>query len=882
MATYWCNNVTGDDTTGDGSELLPWKSIKGSVNKIAVLLDPVGHVLKVVNAGTVYSGVNNYGITIGAAFAGDDYDVRPGLIIEGYPNTSWPILQLNIPSGNNGFDIGASADYVSIRNLRITVGNATNQNPVPFKIEETAKHVRIECIDAGTLPNYAGDCIVASGVGTITLDLEVQCCYCRQSQGIITGDKRFVQLHQCNTASIKHCVTRESEAPLYFTSGAAIGTIDIENCTLMNFKHGVSIGNFGGTSTFTVKNNIFFSGTYVYYCGIAMGGTLTSHNNCFSGLTQLCNHATCATCDNVGLGAGDLWDTNPEFVGGPAWEWLYGLILPSNYEPQKTSVLWGSDQGKCMGACKPFEEEDCICTKGVPPPPCDPCDVVSCGYDSFAGAYPDDWQRLLAKGVVPAAVIVICYDPGGRDLQLTPFVESMRPIKQARDIKFAEYTGYDTDVIFADPTGRFDPHIAGGDIYQDNWFGKFVDVGVWLVGTSAVLKLGRYFLVDALPIAGGKTRWRLEDIFVWLLRSETRANSLGKFSVTSSASGTVTENQASCDPAFCRQQVWTVTFTTATDFTIEGAKIGLDGGGSTGLDFTSTSGSIYLPTTFWNGVWAIGDKVTFTSGVRYTATNVIAAARNMLTVLSDIPEAWLDKVAWDDIEAKSTAYKITYWSDNIDDPLRLLRIFMRHRMATAFPTHEAKISVMTFEPEPSQWVTRCIGKRYNLVDLEAEHLPVYNVLSAQTGYGEGGSPSSGAQYPAAGDANPSWARYNMKYPYTFTLRGYVSADYSTVRGLLQEFYFTRAGLPYNPRQVFKLTSKMTEANMYLGEVVYIDSGRPVRQGYGLVVEISKDISGRAIKGKLMDVSDVIEPPSGCGYGFCGGVGTTDDCWVYGA
>jgi len=880
MSTFWCNNVIGDDVTGDGSELLPWASMKGSVSNIAALPDPIGHILKVVNTGTPYSGVNNYGIPIGTAFQGDDYDVRPGLIIEGYPNTSWPIWQLNIPAGNDGFAIQANADYVSIRNLRVTIGNASGQNPVPFAIQETAKHIRIECIDAGSLPNYSQDIIRVSGVGAITLDLEVRCCYARQAQGFITGDKRFIQLYQCKTASIQHCVMRDTEAPLYFAS-AAIGTIDIENCTFMNFKYGVSINNFGGTSTFTVKNNIFYSGTYAYYCGLMMGGTLTSHNNCYFGLSQLCNHVTCATCDNVGLGAGDLWAVDPEFTGGPAWEWLYGLILPSNYEPENQLVLWGSDQNLCIGACKPYEEEACLCTKPVPPPPCDPCDVVSCDYNSFSGIYPADWQALLAKPHVPGVVVVVCYDPGGRNLQLTPFVQNMRPVKQARDVQFAEYRGSDTDIEFVDPTGRFDPHIPTSDIYQDNWFGKHVDIGVWIVGTGSVLKIGRYFLADAKPLPGGKTRWRLEDIFIWLLRGETRANSLGKFVASTSNTGTINENQASCDPAYCRQQTWTITFTTATDYTIDGSKIGLDGGGSTGAGFTSISGSISIPAAFWNGAWDIGDTVTFNSGIRYTATNVIVAARHMLTTLSDIPEAWLDLAAWADIEAKSAAYKITYWSDNVVDPLRLLRTFMRHRIATAFPTHEAKISVMTFEPDPSQWVTRCIGKRYNLVDLQVEHLDIYNVLSAQTGYGDGGSPTSGAQYPAPGAANDSVTRYRMEYPYTFTLRGYVSADYSTVRGLLQGFYFTRAGLPHNPRQVFRLQSKIDELNMYLGEVVYIDSARPVRQGYGLVVDIEKDPSARAITAKLMDVSDVIEPASGCGYGFCGGVGTTDDCWVYG-
>jgi hypothetical protein len=874
---FWCNNVTGSDVTGDGSELTPWASIKYSVQQIGFLPTANGHRLFVVNAGQVYDEAS--ATAIGASFAGTDYDDDPGLIIEGFPTTSWPTLRINGPS-YNFFEIGASADYVIFRNMKWTTA-AVSSLEFPYEIDWQAKHIRIECQDWGTLPFRAPYAIHVVGTGDRRVDLEVRCFYWDPDGQIPSGWQRMIQYSDGTDANfwIHHGVLMSSEVGISISGGTA-GTMLVEHCLFYGLERCLSTGSFNMTGSVTFRNNIYDSiSYYVYYCGLSItAGALTTYNNCYHNVAAYCNHPTCAQCHITVPSTGDLV-RDPVFIGGPAWEWIYGLLLPWNATPQDSAVLAGGSDGGPMGAVNPYEVEPCHCAKPVPPPPCDPWGVVDCNYSAFVGNYPSDWQLALSKPHIPAIMLVVCYDPGGENLQLTPFVKTARPIGQGRDIVFGAYKGRDTDIELVDPTGRFDPRDPDSLIYQKAWYGKFVDVGAWIQGTSSVLKLQRYFLADARPTSDGTTIWRLNDIFAWLIRGETRANSLGKFETSNG--GTIDETKASCDSSRCRQQTWTITFSTGTDFQVEGSLVGLDGVGTTGSDFTSTSGSISILSTFWGGVWGMGDTVTFQSGVRYTARNVIQATKDMLLNLSDISEEWIESTSWDDLEAKSTPYKITYWSSDVTDPLRLLRLFMRHRFATAYPTEEGQIAVMAFEPDPAQWVTRCVGKRSSLMELRPEHLELLNVISIEAGHGDDEYPTTGASYPASGQPNQSIDRYQTEFPYRFTLRGYVSADYSTLYGICQQLWVSRAGIPYNPRQLFRGKVKIQEMNLAIGEVIYVDSMVPNRLSYGLVVDYQKDIFGRKIDLQLLDVTDFVEPPAGCGYAFCGNVGTTDDCWVYG-
>lgn len=59
---------------------------------------------------------------------------------------------------------------------------------------------------------------------------------------------------------------------------------------------------------------------------------------------------------------------------------------------------------------------------------------------------------------------------------------------------------------------------------------------------------------------------------------------------------------------------WTVTFTSATEFTVTGAVVGNVGSGAIGNNFTPVNGAGYyfaLLSAGWGGTWASGDTITF-------------------------------------------------------------------------------------------------------------------------------------------------------------------------------------------------------------------------------------------------------------------------------
>jgi hypothetical protein len=83
----------------------------------------------------------------------------------------------------------------------------------------------------------------------------------------------------------------------------------------------------------------------------------------------------------------------------------------------------------------------------------------------------------------------------------------------------------------------------------------------------------------------------------------------------SSASGTFTDNITDYDLG-CAYDTWTVTFSSATAFTVAGASTGTIGSGTRSADFAIANwGSYYfkIPSTCWGGTWANGDTVTFTT-----------------------------------------------------------------------------------------------------------------------------------------------------------------------------------------------------------------------------------------------------------------------------
>ncbi len=57
MASYWLDSKSGDDVTGDGSELNPWKTLRKAVAAVTAPLTEDTYVyLKNPGDGTLYTG----------------------------------------------------------------------------------------------------------------------------------------------------------------------------------------------------------------------------------------------------------------------------------------------------------------------------------------------------------------------------------------------------------------------------------------------------------------------------------------------------------------------------------------------------------------------------------------------------------------------------------------------------------------------------------------------------------------------------------------------------------------------------------------------------------------------------------------------------------
>ena len=81
-------------------------------------------------------------------------------------------------------------------------------------------------------------------------------------------------------------------------------------------------------------------------------------------------------------------------------------------------------------------------------------------------------------------------------------------------------------------------------------------------------------------------------------------------------------------------ELWTITFTSTTAFSVTGSISGSQGTGSTSSLFTSTNSFISIPVANWSGVWANTDKVyvsTYKSHPMIVLLSTLIAASMALT-----------------------------------------------------------------------------------------------------------------------------------------------------------------------------------------------------------------------------------------------------------
>lgn len=509
----------------------------------------------------------------------------------------------------------------------------------------------------------------------------------------------------------------------------------------------------------------------------------------------------------------------------------------------------------------------------APTTPCvsalDASAIVDCNYTTFTGDYPADWIAALDVSRGLDHRTVICLDPDDNAWQLTALFKSMRALSQRRDVKFRDYQSQDVDLNFLDPDGVLDPTVVGSLLYGETWKWMQVFVGSWLVGTQKVLAHTRMYLQD-IRHEEGVTTFRCTDIFGRLSTIYLRANDDENLELTTAA-GTL--SGVTVLVADAQIESWTLTFDTATTFDVYGTLTGSDGSGSTGANFTSTSGSIYIGTASWGGTWAPGDTVTFDAIMvdpppAQEPWNLFLGAFTWVQIATDLIAAdVLDSVSWAQAVIDFPEHIGRYYARTQLDVVSFIRDIARHGPATAYPDGNGKIALAYFRPTIAQSVARVVCKSLDLSSLKTERLPVYGSVTVNFAPGASGSPTRSVRWPTSPTSSED--------PLSISLLGFASDRSAAALHVAQEIYAQFQ----ESREVYEIQLLPVDLNVNLEDVMWIDSSRPNRQGYAIVYQTDKDLGNLSLRVGILNADWIIQPPGACGYGFCDVGHRCDDCWI---
>lgn len=504
--------------------------------------------------------------------------------------------------------------------------------------------------------------------------------------------------------------------------------------------------------------------------------------------------------------------------------------------------------------------------------------LVDCGYTTFTGAYPTDWRTQLNKRIGVDHRTVVCLDPGGLDIQLTALVKDMRPLSQEREIEERQYKGGDLEMVLADPDEEFNPYRSGSTLDGEQWSGKDVVIGSWLVGTTKVLLQTKMKLRE-ISAARGETTFLLWDTFYDGLFNYIRANEPAHKDLTQAGSSTFDLAYVTVFNTVAPIETWRITLTGSGDtFDVNGSISGYDGSGATGSTFNSTSGAIRITALAWGGTRAPGDVIVFDAVNAHENDNVVSVARDILLDETDMVAGDLDTASWTAIETQTSTFVLSRLEfrrrTKIIDALKYT---LRHALITAFPSAEGKIKLATFLPTKAAgtytWEDSiCSG--WNLRDLRTQNLDVYNVFTISYDPDDANTPALTRRYPLTGESNPSVTTYGFEREFpTLEMRGYAAGDESIIDRVLQEFYAYRS----EQREIYHVQVTLEDLHRELNDIVYLSSENPTRAGYAVIVGVSKALPQKQIEFKLLEADWIIS--AGCGYGWCDLGHFTDSCWV---
>lgn len=654
------------------------------------------------------------------------------------------------------------------------------------------------------------------------------------------------------------------------TAGAAGGAIHQSGGTLLVTKTTLDANSaangshlYIATGTATIHDDILINAPQGYGIYKEAAASLDMITNCL--FENLPDHVS-----GAGIGTSDVHD--PSFC--PVAE-------PDGTDPSEFDAyrLSGSSSCASMGTrSSDFGADDPLLipvtgSSGVAcgrwqdviaPTVQEDCEIRDCDYQTYAGPYDADWAAMLEKPTGADHRAIVCLDPGGLNYQLTGMLASMRPLTTQRDVKFQEYQGQDCDLEFIDPEGTLDPEVPGSSLEGVNWRGMKLFIGSWLVGTQRVLGHAIFYL-DDIRAAEGVVRFRAKDAFSRLQDTQVRAN-IAIDQADTAAGGSVSVINVHVD--FAAIESWTLTFTTATHFKSQGSLTGADGEGDTTSDFTSTSGSISIPASSWSGTFAAGDEVTFIAVAQYGPGNLFAICRQILTDNTDLESSDFDDETWNDAIASFASHVGTWTQRDATDALSLLRLFMRHGPATAYPDHEGQIAIAHFLPRLGSVIDRTICDTYDLEDLDTERLNIHTSVTVRFAPDATGELTLSRRWPQdTGLGN---------FPLTVDLPGFGADDESIVDFVAQRYF----ALFEEQRELFNVDLLLQDLNRKLEDVAYLRSTLPRRTTYGQFIKLERDLVGLQIRAQLLDAGWLIQPAGSCGTMFYDAGHRYDDCWTY--
>lgn len=510
------------------------------------------------------------------------------------------------------------------------------------------------------------------------------------------------------------------------------------------------------------------------------------------------------------------------------------------------------------------------------------------------------WITPIGTGArIPDFCIQVIYDPDGIALDLSNRLIDMRPVRQEKDIALRRYVVSDTHLEVSDPEGLFIP-TSPSTVLTATWRDTPVAISLFdRAGTSLFTYKG--FLIGRTATRG-VSRLRLANRFQRVLKQGFLATHAGKIVSTTGEVGLPVafgslpsggQYLSDIRPNYlqgCGIETWTITFTSATDFTISGSVTGDDGAGDIFNPFVSDSGRVIINQADWSaGPFAAGDECSIRTVYRpliFAGATTIDLLLDLLTAVfaADLDLADVDQSVFDlqgsavDRPLKSgTNFPYVVDEEGISVLDEIERV-ARHMLAVVIEKADSRIGLYAYVPRLGTPDLDVICKHVDLMAAAQEDTPIYNDFRYEYEYNEAEERYEAAhRYPATDADNPSLAQHGRQRAPVAELKGFDAGELSWIQSLSQQEYTRwRDLLP-----LWELSLTADRLGLEIDELYRLDSEGPTATGFVEPSTIKRVLTrDPKIEIRAFDVSFYVQVPGACGYLFHDVGHRHDDCWVH--